>query len=42
MTKAEAQHILIKAFLATKELPREIEALLEILIKVGEGDQPAV
>jgi len=38
MTRAEAQHILIKAFLATKELPREIELLLEILVK--EGDQP--
>lgn len=40
MTRAEAQHVLIKAFLATKELPREIEAVLEMLVKVGEGDQP--
>lgn len=32
MTKAEAQHILIKAFLATEELPDDITAVLRLLI----------
>lgn len=41
MTREEAQNVLMRAFLATKELPREIEALLEILIKEGEGSQPS-
>lgn len=34
MTTEEAQHVLLRAFLATGELPPEIAALLCILIAV--------
>jgi hypothetical protein len=40
MTRAEAQHVLIKAFIATKELPREIEAVLLLLIQATTPRRP--
>lgn len=33
MTKADAQNILLRAFLSTGELPHEIEAVLLLLIQ---------
>lgn len=37
MTTDEAQHVLLRAFLATGELPKEIAALLRILIDADEA-----
>jgi hypothetical protein len=43
MTRQEAQRILLKAFVATGELPKNIEALLKLIIQVTapEGDAGA-
>ena len=32
MTKEEAQNILLRAFLATNELPKDVQAVLKMLL----------
>lgn len=38
MTKADAQVILMRAFIATGELPEDIAAILRLLIDAGPPD----
>ena len=40
MTKGEAQRILLRAFVATGELPDDIAALLRVLIDRDKRDAP--
>ena len=40
MTKEDAQNILLRAFLSTGELPKEIEAVLLLLIQATTPQRP--